>query len=737
MHDRGRADLFQRLPSHFRTRDAEEGRALEALMAVFGEELQILERDIDQLYDDWFVETCEPWALPYIAQLVGARPMREIGADQAGLLRAYVANVLQYRQAKGTAAAVEQVARDVSGWSVVAVEFFQRLATSQNVNHVRRDAPAFADVRNAARARVSRSPFSTMAHSAAAGEPDGWAGRYNIPHLGLFIWRRAAAPIWLVENAAAGYLGGAQPRPDAPDPGLLTFDPLGRDMPLVNRPAADLSIAARMNPRTVPAPLSRDEVFVALNAARSVGVTPGRWFEDAAPFRVRLDGAEVPPAKLFCCNLEKTGDGKWRRPANAGEVLVDPELGRLSLHASDEGKAVETGFALAQPFDIGGGAYDRRASLEKWLPDFVVAGEPAPWQIGVGKIDGVATNDPLQGGPVVATMRDAIKRWNDESEEGSRGVIAVLDNATYKEALSNARRIILRKGAKLAIVAAAWPVEEQAGGVRTRTPGRLSPMHRRPVLLGPVVIDAEDAGDDVAGSLVIDGLVLGGPVTAKAGGDLGALRLYNCTVGASGATLDGGVFAPSDNDRMSLVVDRCIVAQIDLPHATGALEVTRSILGEDLVADVGGAGAATLVLQAPQMDATIAGSTVFGRAVIRTLHAENSILTGRAEAEHRQSGCVRFCYVDEASVLPRRHRCAPRASDDPKPRPVFVSTRFQDPGFGQLSLRTPTAILEGAEDGMEMGVGHANRDPARRANIRDAVEEFSPFGLVPGLIYMT
>jgi hypothetical protein len=38
---------------------------------------------------------------------------------------------------------------------------------------------------------------------------------------------------------------------------------------------------------------------------------------------------------------------------------------------------------------------------------------------------------------------------------------------------------------------------------------------------------------------------------------------------------------------------------------------------------------------------------------------------------------------------------------------------------------------------MEMGVGYANRDPARRANIRDAIEEFAPFGLVPGFIYMS
>lgn len=735
MHNRTPGDLFQRLPSHFRSLDAQQGRPLQALTEILRSELGILERDIDQLYDDWFVETCEPWALPYIASLIGARPMREIGTDQAGLLRGYIANVLRNRQAKGTAAAVEQVAREVSGWSVVAVEFFQQLATSQHVNHIRHDAPAFADVRDTARAGVSRSTFSTMAHGPAAGQPAGWAGRFNIPHLGLFIWRHSAAPIWPLENLASGYLGGAMPRPDPAEPGLLSFDPFGRSMPLVNRPVADLSVAARMSPRTVPAALTRDEVYAALNAARDNGTTMGRWFEDSPPFRVRLDGEEVPPERLFCCNLEKAPNGDRRRPVNAGDVLVDPELGLISLHPADEGKPVEAGFALAQPFDVGGGAYDRRTSMEKWLPDIAVEGEALPWQMGVTQISSEVTDDPLQGGPVKSDLRDAILAWNAQAQEGSRGIITVFDNATYNRPLTANAAIHLPKGAKLAIVAAAWPVVEEDGGVRRRTPGELSPMHRRPVQLGPVMVDAVDAGSDTAGELVIDGLVIDGNLSARAGGDLGVLRLYNCTVGANGALLDRSLRAPNDNKRMSLVLDRCIVSRIDLPHATGRAEITRSIIGEDRSAGQSGIG--PMALRMPQMDLNVASSTVFGRIGCRSFEAENSILNGRIEVGHRQMGCVRFCYVDENSALPRRYRCVPRASDDPKPRPVFVSTRFQDSGFGQLSLCTSLVILEGAEDGMEMGVGFSNRDAARRANIRDAIEEFAPFGLVPGLIYIT
>lgn len=735
MFNRSPGDLFQRLPGHFRTMDATQGRPLEALTEVLRSELGILERDIDQLYDDWFVETCEPWVLPYIAALIGAYPMREIGTDQGGLLRGYIANVLRNRQAKGTAAAVEQVASEVSGWSVVAVEFFQRLATSQHVNHVRHDTPAFADLRNTVSARNSRSPFSTMAHAPAVGQPAGWAGRYNIPHLGLFVWRHSAAPTWPVENPAPGYLGGAMPRPDAVDPGLLSFDPLGRSLPLVNRPAADLTVAARMSPRTAPANLTRDEVFAALNDARQNGTTTGRWFEDSPPFRVRLDGAELPPAKLFCCNLDRAPDNSWRRPANQGEVLVDPEQGLISLHPNDEGKSVETGFAVAHPFDIGGGAYDRRTSLQKWMPDIAPASEVAPWQIGVTKVASAITNDPLQGGPVTGNLHEAIQLWNAHASDGSRGIITILDNATYDRALTAALAIKLPKGAKLAIVAAAWPMTEENGGVRRRIPGQLSPMHRRPVQLGAVMIDAASAGTDTAGELIMDGLVIAGNLSARPGGDLGSLRLYNCTVGATGIALDRSLRAVSGNERMSLVLDRCVVSKLDLPHARGRAQISRSIIGEDRTASQG--GASPLALRIPQMDLSVAGSTVFGRINCRSLMAENSILSDRVVVDHRQTGCVRFCYTTQTSVLPRRYRCVPRASDAPKPRPIFVSTRFQDPGFGQLNLCTPLSILEGAEDGMAMGVGFANRDPARRANIRDSLQEFAPFGLIPGLIFMT
>ena len=80
MHNRPPVPLIELLPQHLRNRDAGEGRALEALMGLLAGELAVVERDLDQLYDNWFIESCEPWVIPYLGVLIGARPMRSFGA---------------------------------------------------------------------------------------------------------------------------------------------------------------------------------------------------------------------------------------------------------------------------------------------------------------------------------------------------------------------------------------------------------------------------------------------------------------------------------------------------------------------------------------------------------------------------------------------------------------------------------------------------------------------------------
>ena len=44
---------------------------LQSLLMVIDEQLSAFAEDLDQLYDDQFIETCAPWVIPYIGDLIG------------------------------------------------------------------------------------------------------------------------------------------------------------------------------------------------------------------------------------------------------------------------------------------------------------------------------------------------------------------------------------------------------------------------------------------------------------------------------------------------------------------------------------------------------------------------------------------------------------------------------------------------------------------------------------------
>src|SRR5215470_18461228 len=104
--------LYELLPAFYRLRDVDQGEPLRALLAVIAEQIAVLQEDLDQLYDDQFIETCANWVVPYIGDLVSARRVFVFPGARC-TERAFVANTMAYRRRKGTAAVVEQLARDV------------------------------------------------------------------------------------------------------------------------------------------------------------------------------------------------------------------------------------------------------------------------------------------------------------------------------------------------------------------------------------------------------------------------------------------------------------------------------------------------------------------------------------------------------------------------------------------------------------------------------------------------
>ena len=80
-------DIYELLPPIYRIRDTEQGEPLKALIAVLAEQAEVVEEDIARLYDNWFIETCEEWVVPYIGDLLGVRGLHSVSLTEAGRRR--------------------------------------------------------------------------------------------------------------------------------------------------------------------------------------------------------------------------------------------------------------------------------------------------------------------------------------------------------------------------------------------------------------------------------------------------------------------------------------------------------------------------------------------------------------------------------------------------------------------------------------------------------------------------
>jgi len=78
---------------------------LQSLLMVIDEQLQYFSADLDQLYNDQFIETCAPWVIPYIGELIGFQPIKGI-APAVDDPRSEVGNTIALRRRKGTVLAL-------------------------------------------------------------------------------------------------------------------------------------------------------------------------------------------------------------------------------------------------------------------------------------------------------------------------------------------------------------------------------------------------------------------------------------------------------------------------------------------------------------------------------------------------------------------------------------------------------------------------------------------------------
>lgn len=686
--------LYHRLPELYRRRDLEHGEPLRALLAVVESQLELLEDDIAGLYENWFLETCQDWVVPYLADLLGIRALGQ--TPHAGAHpKAQLGRVLDYRRRKGTLAVLERVTRDVTGWSARIVELFEFLAHTQNVRRVRPDRGGLFDVRSleaVARLQELFAPpelFRTVeVRRIASGR-----GRFNVPNLALHVWRLQA---FSVQDSPAV--------PDADVPEGFRFDPLGRDLPLFNHPETPDTpeeIVHRFEERHLPAAL-RPEVLTK-NLEDYYGF---RGDGSARAFAIRVNGALVPLDRIVIADLSS-----WTAPG-LDQVAVDPRFGRILFGAPPSGEVLGTyayGFAAA----MGGGPYDRRATLA----------DPA----SAGFYREVSRTGP--GTP----LADAVEAWTTDSS--ALGVIRVLDSAIYGDDLD----IPLEPGRTLVLEAAdgARPVL-RPGTFRITGAGPGSGLTINGFLI--------DAGLEIDKSLDLQ--LTHTTLVPRAGRDslvhtgndsseldvrvtfsiVGALRLpqdaaslrledsiLDAAASGTGATEPG---PPLQLERVTVLGDTSFR---ELPHASAALfsgpvQVERRHVG------------CVRYSYLPEDSETprrfrCQPDLALDLAIRRALDERARALGLTSAAGIPESDRNAITNRERTRVLAR---LAPR----------FTSTRFGDPGYAQLAAGTAPEILTGAEDGSEMGAFSRLQEPLRRTQLATLIEEYLRFGLDAGIFYV-
>ena len=743
--------LYELLPAVYRQRDEEQGKPLRALLRVIAEQVDVVEEDIDQLYENWFIETCQDWVVPYIGDLIAYRPVYE--ADELGdvstprglqrnkvlVPRREVANTIHYRRRKGTLALLELLATDVAGWPARAVEFYELLGLAQSINHLRATRGRTVDVREGVALDRLDGPFDELAHTVDVRRITSHRtrGRYNIPTVGLFVWRLRSYP---VTQTPAYY------REDA-GVHCYTFSVLGNDTPLYTRPEPEPSPTHIAEESNLPVPIKRR----AFEARKTDYYGPGKSLEI-----LEEDSRKpVSPERIVAADLTD-----WLYRPRRGQVAVDPELGRIAFNPRQVPSRVWVSYHYGFSADIGGGEYDRSLSQP---PDHLLLDEddlkdPAAL---VRKLQN--PQDPLSRHLRDQFSEDGQQMLEEQRDSGAlsgehqKALVAELNRLLEGENLYDEQRFaqvtlaedthrVVDQGLQgrdlirlnRLLLEQAYP-EEVAKSFALYRVGRRQahrlingalerwkdekPRHaaveiadsgvyveqinislaknqtlqlradnrKRPVIrLLDWHTDLPDALSvkGASGSrFTLDGLLVTGR-GVQAEGDLAGFTIRHSTLvpgwGLHGDCKPRRPAEPSlqlfNTPYVCINIQHSIVGSIQLNQDEVQAEPVR-ILVSDSILDA--TSSEREALGSPDWRVaharlTIARSTVFGRVQTHAIDlAENSIFNGVIQVARRQWGCMRFCYVTPHSRTPRRYNCQPDLAEQAAQAEMETATKAE------------------------------------------------------------
>ena len=725
--------LYELLPAVYQLRDAAQGYPLRALLQVISEQVNIVDADIAQLYENWFIETCQDWVVPYIGDLVGYTPLYDIGQpsgvqspraqvrERILIPRSEVANTVRFRRRKGTVSVLEDLAAAVAGWPARAVEFYRLLSFTQNINYLRLHRGRTVDIRDGDGLDDLGTAFEEIAHIVdvrcigARHFPEF----YNIPSVGVFVWRLKAYSV----TQAPAYCEEEE------SPNCFLFSVLGNDTPLYNRPQG--TSAHPPGKLNLPMPITRRglECFETSESTESETSGIPYYYGDGKSFEIWTGTPRtlVDPASIVVADLTD-----WTYRPLPGQVAVDPTLGRIAFPPTQTRRqGVWVSYNYAFSADMGGGEYQRELS------------QPAVYNLYlVGEQE------------VFTRINDALKQW--QTDNPTNAVVEITDSGVYVEPIS----ITLKPGQTLQLRAASGkrPVIRLLNW-QTSAPDNLT-------IDGLANTDTPNA--EPTSWFTLDGIVVTGRGVQVQGEVAGVTIRHSTLVPGWGIDCNCEPMRPTEPSLELDDAPNCVRIEHSI---IGAIQVNRDEVREDpcriYISDsiVDATSTDAIALGAPEKLCAfsildIRRCTVFGQVQTHAITlAENCIFMGAIQDCRRQQGCMRFCYVTSGSRTPKRFECQPdlveRAviamaqqdnltntqrtalllQEQARVEPEFNSTRYGRPTYCQLSDRSAAEITTGAEDESEMGVFHDLYQPQRAANLRARLDEYTPAGMTVGIIY--
>lgn len=709
--------LYNLLPYVYRQQDEAQGGPLKALLQVITEQVNAVEDDIDQLYDNWFIETCQDWVVPYIGDLVGYTPVHEAGEpgdvrtprerrfNKILIPRRDVAKTIQYRRRKGALALLELLANDVAGWPARAVEFYKLLGVTQSLNHLQTARGCALDLRQGDQLDRLGGPFDELAHSVDVRRINSTTtpGRYNITSVGVFVFRLKEysvtdAPACCVEASA---------------PHRYSFSVLGNDTPLY----------ARKLPEPGPDHIAEENLPVPIRL-RAFERNKERYYGAGKSFQISViptEKTEFEPVKVENIIPADLSDWKKYHIHKPGFVAVDPVCGRILFPPGDPPEDVRVSYYYSFSADIGGGEYSRPI-----LNPFEPAG-----QEGKFKLYSIGEKEELK------TIESALDLWKGDNKNGEHphAAIEIVDNRVYSEQIT----ISLKKGESLQI---------RAANFKRPTLYLLDWRKPRP--------DMFKVKSKEGGCLSLDGLLITGR-GVHVEGEIDAVNIRHCTLVPGWVMLSDNDQDDHDTTPPSLElygshvrcnIEHSILGPIRVYHNNVLDDPLRISLSDSILdaTNIGSEAISDIEGSIAHAALTITRCTVFSKVLTHSIElAEDSLFMSPVTVARRQIGCMRFCYEPSRNHTPRRYHCLPdlaiaESNVDPdseqlRVQPQFNSTLYGTPDYCQLANACAVEIKRGASDQSEIGAFHDLYQPQRAANLRTRLDEYTPAGMNTGIIF--